>query len=71
MSNYILEFQETDKTKIAMVGGKGASLGELSRLEDVQVPGGFCVTTDVYKEMFGNNPAFISLLESATRSYGR
>ncbi len=63
MSNYILEFQETDKTKIALVGGKGASLGELSRLEGVQVPGGFCITTDVYKEMFGNNPAFISLLD--------
>ena len=29
MSSYILGFQEIDKTKLAMVGGKGANLGEL------------------------------------------
>ena len=50
MSTYILGVREIDKTKLAMVGGKGANLGELSRMEGVQVPEGFCITTEVYKE---------------------
>jgi len=58
----ILGFQEIDKTKLAIVGGKGANLGELSRIENIQVPGGFCVTTEVYKEIVGNSEAFNSLL---------
>ena len=53
MSIYILGFQEIDHTKLAMVGGKGANLGELSGLEGVKVPEGFCVTTEVYKEVIG------------------
>lgn len=63
MSAYILDFQEIDKTKLAMVGGKGANLGELSRIEGVQVPEGFCVTTEVYKEIIENSEAFNSLLD--------
>ena len=63
MSACILGFQEIDKTKISMVGGKGANLGELSRIEGVQVPEGFCITTEVYKEVIGNRPAFNSLLD--------
>jgi hypothetical protein len=41
MSSYVLGFQEIDKTKLAMVGGKGANLGELTRIEGIHVPGGF------------------------------
>ena len=63
MSACILGFQEIDKTKISMVGGKGANLGELSRIEGVQVPEGFCITTEVYKEIIGNSAAFNSLLD--------
>lgn len=63
MSAYILGFQETGKTKLALTGGKGANLGELSRIEGIQVPGGFCVTTEAYKEIIGNNRTFNSLLD--------
>jgi len=63
MSSYILGFQEIDKTKLAVVGGKGANLGELSRIEGVQVPEGFCVTTEAYKEIIGNSEEFNSLLD--------
>ena len=51
MNSYVLGFQEIDKTKLAMVGGKGANLGELSRIEGIRVPEGFCVTTEAYKEI--------------------
>ena len=63
MNSYVLGFREIDKTKLAMVGGKGANLGELSRIEGIQVPEGFCVTTEAYKEIIGNNEEFHSLLE--------
>ena len=38
MGNYILGFQEIDRTRVAVVGGKGANLGELSRIEGIRVP---------------------------------
>lgn len=59
----ILGFQQTDKTKLAMAGGKGANLGELSSIKGVQVPEGFCITTDVYKEVIGKSAALDSLLD--------
>ncbi|GAA3975024.1 phosphoenolpyruvate synthase [Mucilaginibacter dorajii] len=62
MKPYILGFQEIDKTKLAMVGGKGANLGELTGIEGLQVPQGFCVTTQAYKEVIENSAAYNSLL---------
>ena len=63
MRAYILGFREIDKTKLALVGGKGANLGELSGVEGLQVPPGFCITTEAYKETVGNNGPFNSLLD--------
>ncbi|HET7000692.1 MAG TPA: phosphoenolpyruvate synthase, partial [Puia sp.] len=63
MSAYILGLGEIDKSTHALVGGKAASLGELSHIKDIQVPDGFCVTTEVYKESIGNNPAVNALLD--------
>jgi phosphoenolpyruvate synthase/pyruvate phosphate dikinase len=63
MSTYILGFQQIDKTKQAMAGGKGANLGELSGIAGVQVPGGFCVTTEAYQEIIGHNEALNALLD--------
>lgn len=47
----ILDFKEIDHTKLPLVGGKGANLGELCRIEGVQVPEGFCITTEIYKDI--------------------
>ncbi|KPU44351.1 phosphoenolpyruvate synthase [Oxobacter pfennigii] len=63
MNPYVLRFREIDKTKLALVGGKGANLGELSVLNGIQVPEGFCVTTVAYKEIIGNNEELNSLLD--------
>jgi phosphoenolpyruvate synthase/pyruvate phosphate dikinase len=49
--SYLLHFQQIDKTKLTIVGGKGANLGELARVDGVRVPEGFCVTTEAYKEI--------------------
>jgi pyruvate,water dikinase len=50
-----------------VVGGKGANLGELSRIKGVQVPEGFCVTTEAYKKITENNQELNSLLDALMR----
>jgi len=59
----VLSFQEIDKTKLSMVGGKGANLGELSKAPGILVPEGFCVTTEAYKKITGNNQELNGLLD--------
>lgn len=47
---YIMWFKEIRKKDVPLVGGKGASLGEMmAKLKGVPVPNGFCVTTHAYK----------------------
>ena len=48
MARYVLDFHDVDRTQVGVVGGKGAHLGELSRIEGLNVPPGFCVTTDAF-----------------------
>ncbi|HYG15101.1 MAG TPA: phosphoenolpyruvate synthase, partial [Bacteroidia bacterium] len=66
-TNYILDFREIDKTMLALIGGKGASLGELFGIDGVQVPEGFCITTEAYRKITGNNPELDNLLAELTR----
>jgi phosphoenolpyruvate synthase/pyruvate phosphate dikinase len=58
MTNYTLSFQQVDKTKHSLVGGKGANLGELSSIRKVEVPDGFCITTDAYAEFVESGQEF-------------
>jgi pyruvate,water dikinase len=53
---YVLGLEEIDKTQVALVGGKGAHLGELSRIEGIRVPAGFCVTTDAFRRILSAVP---------------
>jgi phosphoenolpyruvate synthase/pyruvate phosphate dikinase len=48
---YVLELDEVDESQGAVVGGKGANLGALTRLEGVRVPAGFCVTTEAFRRV--------------------
>lgn len=52
----ILDFKEIDHTQLSLVGGKGANLGALSKIEGIQVPEGFCITTEVYKDIIKDLP---------------
>ncbi|MEB2280753.1 phosphoenolpyruvate synthase [Lysinibacillus xylanilyticus] len=63
MSSLVLGFQEIDKTQLLLVGGKGANLGELSKIEGIQVPEGFCVTTAGYQKAIEQNETFQVLLD--------
>jgi pyruvate,water dikinase len=51
MERYVLDFADIDQTQLALVGGKGANLGELSRVEGIRVPAGFCVTTRAFQRI--------------------
>jgi len=63
MSSYLLGFQEIDATKIMVVGGKGANLGELSRIEGIRVPDGFCISTEAFKRIIAETPSIDQLLD--------
>lgn len=63
MSSYVLGFQDVDKTKITAVGGKGANLGELSRIEGIHVPDGFCISTEAFKRIIGEISSMSELLD--------
>jgi rifampicin phosphotransferase len=63
MSACTLGFHEIDKTMLAMVGGKGANLGELTRIEGIHVPDGFCISTEAFKRIIGEKPSIIKLLD--------
>lgn len=63
MTGYVMGFQEIDATMLASAGGKGANLGELSRLSGVRVPDGFCVTTDAYADVVGRSARVAGLLD--------
>ena len=50
---YVRAFEELGLADVPLVGGKNASLGELYRVllaQGVQVPNGFAVTADAYRD---------------------
>jgi phosphoenolpyruvate synthase/pyruvate phosphate dikinase len=62
-SAFVFSLQEVGQTKLAMVGGKGANLGELTRIEGVNVPKGFCIATDAFKRVIAETPLINELLD--------
>jgi phosphoenolpyruvate synthase/pyruvate phosphate dikinase len=64
---YVLDFRAVDRTQVSVVGGKGAQLGELSRVDGVNVPDGFCVTTDAFRRFMAEAPSLEDPLERMAR----
>ncbi|MFE5199076.1 rifamycin-inactivating phosphotransferase [Streptomyces sp. NPDC056601] len=64
---YVLDLQDVDGTQVAVVGGKGAHLGGLSRIEGIRVPGGFCVTTDAFRRIIAEAPLIDDRLDRLSR----
>ncbi|MGG3728546.1 phosphoenolpyruvate synthase [Bacillus wiedmannii] len=67
MSSFVLDFQEIENTQLALVGGKGLNLGELSSAQGIQVPEGFCVTTVGYEKAIEQNEELQTLLQQLTK----
>lgn len=60
---YTLDFQQIDRTKVEIAGGKGANLGELARIAGIHVPDGFCIITAAFERIIGETPAVSALLD--------
>jgi rifampicin phosphotransferase len=54
---YVLRLEELDETQAAVVGGKAAHLGALSRIEGIRVPAGYCVTTAAFRRFLAHVPS--------------
>ncbi|MGH9123769.1 MAG: rifamycin-inactivating phosphotransferase [Acidimicrobiales bacterium] len=67
MDKDVLGFEEIDATQVSRVGGKGANLGELARIDGVSVPPGFCVTTDAFRRIVASVPAVDDALDRLTQ----
>ncbi|HEV7654852.1 MAG TPA: PEP/pyruvate-binding domain-containing protein, partial [Mycobacteriales bacterium] len=63
----VLGFREVDETQVAVVGGKGAHLGGLSRIDGIRVPAGFCVTTDAFRRIMAEAPSIDERLDQLAR----
>ncbi|MFJ8024786.1 rifamycin-inactivating phosphotransferase [Streptomyces sp. NPDC096311] len=64
---YVSDLHEVDETQVAVIGGKGAHLGGLSRIEGIRVPGGFCVTTDAFRRIMAQAPSIDDRLDQLSR----
>jgi len=66
VKSYILTINEIYKTDLTSVGSKAANLGELSRIDGIRVPEGFCVTTEAYRKTIEDNTELKELIEKIT-----
>ena len=67
LSCYVVGLEETDRTQVALIGGKAVHLGQLSRVEGLRVPDGFCVTTEAFRRMMAEAPSLPARLDRLSR----
>jgi phosphoenolpyruvate synthase/pyruvate phosphate dikinase len=60
---YVVALDQVDQTQVAVVGGKGAHLGALSRIDAIHVPVGFCVTTHAFRRVMAEAPSMDDRLD--------
>src|SRR5438309_3179022 len=63
MSSFVVGFQDVDKSKLLVAGGKGANLGEISKIEGIRVPDGFCISAEAFKRSIGETSSIDELLD--------
>lgn len=61
---YVVQVEEVGAADVALVGGKGANLGELTRIDGITVPAGFCVTTGAFRRLISRVPGLHGRLEA-------
>jgi rifampicin phosphotransferase len=67
IDRYVLGLEEIGGQEAGLAGGKGAHLGELSRIDGVRVPAGFCVTTDAFRLIMMTAPGIGDRLDRLSR----
>jgi pyruvate,water dikinase len=64
---FVLLIEQIAATQLASVGGKAAQLAELSRIEGVRVPPGFCVSTDAFWSVVAATPSLSDRVDELSR----
>ncbi|GAA4899071.1 rifamycin-inactivating phosphotransferase [Streptomonospora salina] len=67
-SRYVMGFEQVGAANTADVGGKGALLGELSRIAGIGVPSGFCITADAFRRIVAETPSIGTRLDALARA---
>jgi phosphoenolpyruvate synthase/pyruvate phosphate dikinase len=62
-----MNLERIDRNHIVDVGGKGAHLGELMRVDGIRVPAGFCVTTEAFELAMAEVPSIADRLDQLSR----
>ncbi|HIZ36570.1 MAG TPA: phosphoenolpyruvate synthase [Candidatus Ruania gallistercoris] len=62
-ARHVLNLSAVNREHLPLVGGKGAQLGELTQLDGVAVPDGYCVTTAVFQQVVGRQVWFEQYLD--------
>ena len=57
MESWVLALEEVGRAQAALVGGKGAGLGELAHVAGIRVPCGFCITTEAFGRVMASSSA--------------
>ena len=63
----MLGLHQVDEPQVEVVGGKGAHLGALSRIDGIRVPAGFCVTTAAFRQIMAERPSIGDRLDELSR----
>jgi pyruvate,water dikinase len=64
---YVLGLDQIDQAQVAVVGGKGAHLGELLRIKGIRAPAGFCVTGGAFQRILAEVPSIEGRLDRLSR----
>jgi rifampicin phosphotransferase len=67
MDSLVLSFQEMEQSELSLVGGKGLNLGLLSKIQEIQVPDGFSVTTVGFQRAVEQNETYHALLSRLSK----
>lgn len=65
--DWVLDLAEIDQAQFAVVGGKGAHLGELARIGGADVPPGCCVTTHAFRLVLEQVPSIRDRIDRLSR----
>ncbi|MEU4554553.1 rifamycin-inactivating phosphotransferase [Micromonospora violae] len=63
----LCDLQEVDGSQVPNVGGKAAHLGDLTRIDGVRVPPGFCLTTAAFRRVMARVPSIDDRLDQLSR----
>lgn len=66
MKEYVLFFDQINRSSLPLVGGKGANLGEMTQA-GFPVPAGFCITTLAYREFVATSPVMEAFFTELSR----